>query len=241
MPEKPTILIVDDAPENLSVLSGRLLPEYGVRVAISGARAPQIAASAPIPDLILLDVMMPGLDGYAVIKHLKADPTTRDIPVVFVTALIGNEDEDRGLALAAVDYTSKPIRPAIVLARARSHLELRQVSSSDRHTTASATGTSGSMPRWRVAAVVSAIRSSSPPARASAERMHRTTSLSSIPRASPCSATRAPTPTGGRSASSRSPCLAGKSYCCLSHKPDVRNPCNSLWAFQCRDRRACDP
>lgn len=70
--------------------------------------------------------MMPGLDGYAVIKRLKADPTTRDIPVIFVTALIGNEDEYRGLALGAVDYISKPIRPAIVLARVRSHLELKQ-------------------------------------------------------------------------------------------------------------------
>ncbi|WP_373507874.1 response regulator [Thiocapsa sp.] len=126
MPEKPTILIVDDATENLSVVSGLLVPEYGVRVATSGARAPQIAASAPIPDLILLDVMMPGLDGYAVIKHLKADPTTRDIPVIFVTALIGNEDEYRGHALGAVDYISKPIRPAIVLARVRSHLKLKQ-------------------------------------------------------------------------------------------------------------------
>ncbi|SDX34915.1 EAL domain-containing response regulator [Thiocapsa roseopersicina] len=126
MADKPTILIVDDAPENLSVLSGLLLPDYVVRVANSGARALQVAASAPIPDLILLDVMMPGLDGYEVIKRLKADPTTRDIPVIFVTALSANEDEYRGLALGAVDYIGKPLKPAIVLARVRTHLELKQ-------------------------------------------------------------------------------------------------------------------
>jgi diguanylate cyclase (GGDEF)-like protein/PAS domain S-box-containing protein len=126
MPEKPTILIVDDAPENLSVLSGLLLPEYGVRVATSGTRALQVAASTPIPDLILLDVMMPDLDGYEVIKRLKADPRTRDIPVIFVTALSANEDEYRGLALGAVDYIAKPVKPAIVLARVRTHLELKQ-------------------------------------------------------------------------------------------------------------------
>jgi CheY-like chemotaxis protein len=219
MPEKPTILIVDDAPENLSVLSGRLLPEYGVRVAISGARAPQIAASAPIPDLILLDVMMPGLDGYAVIKHLKADPTTRDIPVVFVTALIGNEDEDRGLALAAVDYTSKPIRPAIVLARARSHLELRQAHDRlrDRNIGLNAEVTRRSS-RQRDQILLSA-----------SEGICGTDAQGNIAFINPAGVAmlgyaRAPTPTGGRSASSRSPCLAGKSYCCLSHKPDVRNP-----------------
>ncbi|WP_245969550.1 response regulator [Thiocapsa rosea] len=97
-----------------------------MRVANSGARALKVAASAPIPDLILLDVMMPDLDGYEVIKHLKADPQTHDIPVIFVTALSANEDEHRGLALGAVDYIGKPVNPATVLARVRTHLELKQ-------------------------------------------------------------------------------------------------------------------
>ncbi|WP_296805271.1 EAL domain-containing protein [Thiocapsa sp.] len=126
MADKPTILIVDDAPENLGVLSGVLLPEYVVRVANSGARALQVAATLPLPDLVLLDVMMPDLDGYEVIKRLKADPMTREIPVIFVTALNANEDEYRGLALGAVDYIGKPVKPAIVLARVRAHLELKQ-------------------------------------------------------------------------------------------------------------------
>jgi diguanylate cyclase (GGDEF)-like protein/PAS domain S-box-containing protein len=124
--DKPTILIVDDSPENLSILSGLLLPDYVVRVANSGARALQVAAGAPMPDLILLDVMMAGIDGYEVIKQLKADPITRDIPVIFVTALSADEDEYRGLELGAADYIGKPVNPAIVLARVRTHLELKQ-------------------------------------------------------------------------------------------------------------------
>ena len=121
-----TILIVDDTPENLSVLGELLQPSYRVRAANSGKRALQIARSIPHPDLILLDVMMPEMDGYDVLAELRADPATRHIPVVFVTAMDGTEDEERGLDHGAVDYITKPLRPAIVLARVRTHLELKQ-------------------------------------------------------------------------------------------------------------------
>ncbi len=121
-----TILIVDDTPENLSVLGELLQPSYRVRAANSGKRALQIARSTPQPDLILLDVMMPEMDGYDVLAELRADPATRHIPVVFVTAMDGTDDEERGLDRGAVDYITKPLRPAIVLARVRTHLELKQ-------------------------------------------------------------------------------------------------------------------
>ncbi|MDG4596955.1 MAG: two-component system response regulator [Candidatus Contendobacter sp.] len=121
----PTILIVDDTPENLSVLSELLQPHYQVRAANSGRRALQVAASAPRPDLILLDVMMPEMDGYTVLARLRDDPATAAIPVIFVTALDRSSDEERGLALGAVDYISKPIKPALVLARVKIHLDLK--------------------------------------------------------------------------------------------------------------------
>ncbi|MCP5268938.1 MAG: two-component system response regulator [Zoogloeaceae bacterium] len=121
-----TILIVDDTPENLTVLSEVLHPTWRVRAANSGRRALQIAQGEPQPDLILLDVMMPEMDGHEVISQLKADPRTQEIPVIFVTAMDGTEDEERGLDLGAVDYITKPLRPAIVRARVRTHLELRR-------------------------------------------------------------------------------------------------------------------
>ena len=121
-----TILIVDDTPENLIVLGELLQPYYRVRAASSGARALRIAALDPKPDLVLLDVMMPEMDGYAVLSRLRDDPATQDIPVVFVTAMDTIEDEQRGFDLGAVDYITKPLRPAIVLARVRAHLELKQ-------------------------------------------------------------------------------------------------------------------
>ena len=123
---KPTILIVDDTPENLSVLGELLQRAYRVRAANSGRRALQIAQSQPTPDLILLDVMMPEMDGYAVLSQLRENPQTQQIPVVFVTAMDGTEDEEHGLACGAVDYITKPIRPAIVLARVRTQLELKK-------------------------------------------------------------------------------------------------------------------
>jgi len=123
---KHTILVVDDVPENLDVLGDLLQPQYRVRVATSGKRALEVARSQPSPDMILLDVMMPEMDGYAVIKVLRDNAATRDIPVIFVTAMDADEDEERGLGLGAVDYITKPVRPAIVLARVNAHMELKQ-------------------------------------------------------------------------------------------------------------------
>jgi putative two-component system response regulator len=124
--DRATILAVDDMPENLVVLGELLQPHYRVRAVNNGARALQAAASAPRPDLILLDVMMPDMDGYAVLQRLQADSATKDIPVIFVTAMDQMNEEERGLDLGAVDYITKPIRPAILLARVRNHLELKR-------------------------------------------------------------------------------------------------------------------
>lgn len=123
---QPTILIVDDTPENLSVLGELLQPNYRVRAANSGHRALQIAHGKPAPDLILLDVMMPEMDGYEVLAQLRADPSTCHIPVIFVTAMDSTEDEEHGLTCGVVDYITKPVRPAIVLARVRTQLEVKQ-------------------------------------------------------------------------------------------------------------------
>ncbi|HMZ76736.1 MAG TPA: two-component system response regulator [Rhodocyclaceae bacterium] len=125
-PETATLLIVDDVPENLEVLAELLQSRYRVRAAQSGARALQVACTPPRPDLILLDVMMPDMDGFEVAARLRADPATRDIPVIFVTALDGVQEEEHGLELGAVDYISKPLRPSIVLARVNTQLELKR-------------------------------------------------------------------------------------------------------------------
>lgn len=125
-PANPTLLIVDDSPENLSVLSELLMPTYRVRAANSGAKALRIAVSAPQPDLVLLDIMMPDMDGYEVFDHLRANPETADIPVIFITAVDGAEAELRALEAGAVDYITKPIMPPIALARIRTQLELKQ-------------------------------------------------------------------------------------------------------------------
>jgi putative two-component system response regulator len=123
---RQTVLVVDDTPENLTILGELLQPLYRVRAANCGARAIKGATSEPKPDLILLDVMMPDMDGYAVLEQLRADPRSSDTPVIFVTAMGSAADEERGLALGAVDYITKPIKPAIVLARVRTHLELKR-------------------------------------------------------------------------------------------------------------------
>lgn len=122
----PLVLIVDDNPENLTVIGELLQPEHAVRAANSGLRALRLARLAPQPDLILLDVMMPEMDGYEVLQQLRADPVTADIPVIFLTALNGSDDEERGLLKGAMDYITKPIRPPILLARVRTQLELKQ-------------------------------------------------------------------------------------------------------------------
>ncbi|NKN34040.1 response regulator [Marichromatium bheemlicum] len=122
---RATILLVDDSPENLVVLSELLQPEFRVRVATSGEKALRVVSRAPHPDLVLLDVMMPGMDGYAVFERLRADPLTADTPVIFVTAMDTEEAESRGLDVGAVDYIAKPVNPRILLARVRTQLELK--------------------------------------------------------------------------------------------------------------------
>lgn len=121
-----TILIVDDVAENLHVLSELLRPQYRVLAATSGESALRVANSLPKPDLILLDVMMPGMDGYAVLARLRENPVTHDIPVIFLTALADAGDEERGLQLGAGDYIAKPIKPIVVQARVRTQLEAKQ-------------------------------------------------------------------------------------------------------------------
>ncbi len=118
------LLIVDDTPENIDVLAGVLSPEYRTRVALNGKKALDICGGDAPPDLILLDIMMPGMDGYEVCRRLKASERTRDIPVIFVTARAEEQDETRGFALGAVDYITKPVSPTIVKARVRTHLDL---------------------------------------------------------------------------------------------------------------------
>lgn len=120
---RQTVLVVDDAADNIDILSNVLSGRYNVKAANTGKKALKIAAKS-VPDLILLDVMMPGMDGYDVCGHLKRDFRTRGIPVIFVTAMDEVADEARGFELGAVDYITKPISPAIVLARVRTHLQL---------------------------------------------------------------------------------------------------------------------
>src|SRR5450830_756679 len=125
--DKPiaTVLVVDDLADNLSLMSSLLKDHYRVKVANQGEKGLRIAAQLPAPDLILLDIMMPGMDGYEVCRRLKADPATRDIPVIFLTARADVADEALGLALGAVDYITKPISPPILLARVQTHLALK--------------------------------------------------------------------------------------------------------------------
>jgi putative two-component system response regulator len=121
---KQTILVVDDTPENIDLLTEVLNPYYRTRIAINGDKALKIAFSNTPPDLILLDIMMPGITGYDVCQRLKENPDTRGIPVIFVTAMSELEDEKKGLEMGAVDYITKPISPSIVLARVKTHLSL---------------------------------------------------------------------------------------------------------------------
>jgi len=123
---KATVLVVDDTPDNLALLSGLLKDDYKVKVANNGERALKIAASDHPPDLILLDIMMPGMDGYEVCRRLQDDPETRRIPIIFVTAKHEIEDEKLGLDLGAVDYISKPYRISILKARVRTHIKLKR-------------------------------------------------------------------------------------------------------------------
>jgi putative two-component system response regulator len=121
-----TILIVDDITENLSVLGELLSPEFRVLTANGGQRALDILGGGARPDLVLLDIMMPGMSGYEVLERMRADPAIPYVPVIFVTALGAAADEEHGLLVGASDYISKPFRPAVVLARARAHVEIKR-------------------------------------------------------------------------------------------------------------------
>jgi putative two-component system response regulator len=125
--DKQTVLIVDDTPENLTLMNGLLKDAYKTRIANNGERALKIASSHPLPDLILLDIMMPGMDGYEVCRRLKADPLTAEIPVIFLTAKTQVEDEQKGFDAGCVDYITKPVSPPIVLARVKTHLMMKGV------------------------------------------------------------------------------------------------------------------
>ena len=122
--EAARVLIVDDEPANIQVLV-EALPGYELSFATDGARALELATDQPF-DLILLDVVMPGISGFEVLKWLKSEPVTAHVPVIFVTTLDELEDEEHGLMLGAVDYITKPIRPAIVRARVGTHIELKR-------------------------------------------------------------------------------------------------------------------
>jgi putative two-component system response regulator len=125
--EKFTVLVVDDTPDNLSLMSELLKDIYKVKIANNGERALKAVLTGTPVDIILLDIMMPVMDGYETCRHLKANSETRDIPVIFLTAKAEVEDEMKGFELGAVDYITKPISPPVVLARVKTHLQLKRV------------------------------------------------------------------------------------------------------------------
>ena len=116
MSDTKAVLVVDDTPANIHVMKGILQGGYKIKAATSGEKALQIAAKASPPDLILLDVMMPEMDGYEVCRRLKAEPSTADIPVVFITGHADDEERAKGLALGAEAYVTKPVEPEELLA-----------------------------------------------------------------------------------------------------------------------------
>ena len=122
--QKPTILVVDDTTDNLDLMGDLLMDDYRVKVANSGKKALEIIQSASPPDLVLLDIMMPEMDGYEVCTILKSSEETKNIPVIFLTAKTNTIDEQKGFEIGAVDYITKPISPAIVMARVKTHLDL---------------------------------------------------------------------------------------------------------------------
>ncbi|MCP2020848.1 HD-GYP domain-containing protein [Pseudomonas laurylsulfatiphila] len=120
-----TVLVVDDTPDNLMLMTDLLKDRFRVKAANSGEAALRVLQSNPLPDLILLDIMMPGLSGHDVARHLQKDPRTRQIPIIFLTALASMENEIQGLELGAVDYITKPISPPLVLARVQTQLKIK--------------------------------------------------------------------------------------------------------------------
>lgn len=121
---KPTLLVVDDTPDNIQIIHGILSKQYNIRAATSAKKALKLASTQPLPELILLDVMMPEMDGFETCRRLKRDPVTSKIPVIFVTAKTDTIDEQTGFELGAVDYISKPISPAVLKVRTQTHLAL---------------------------------------------------------------------------------------------------------------------
>lgn len=126
MKKKATILVVDDVPSNIQILAGYLKDDYRIKVATDGKRCLELVQGEDTIDLILLDVMMPEMDGYQVIKQLKENPKTEDIPVIFVTSKDEDHEEEKGLTLGAVDYIAKPIHAPIVKARIKTHVSLKR-------------------------------------------------------------------------------------------------------------------
>ncbi len=124
--ERARVLLVDDVPTNIQVLKEALVGEYIVTFATDGKKALELAKVEPQPDLILLDIMMPGMDGYEVCLKLQEDKATQGIPVIFVTAKDEEHDEERGFAVGGVDYITKPFSVPLVRARARTHIVLKK-------------------------------------------------------------------------------------------------------------------
>jgi len=125
MDQENTILVVDDSPVNIQSIAAVLKDDYKLKVATNGARALEILENDDAVDLILLDVMMPEMNGYEFLEKCQSNPSTKDIPVIFITGNNGAEDEEKGLLAGAVDYITKPIRPAIVKARVKIHMTIK--------------------------------------------------------------------------------------------------------------------
>ncbi|MBF0234715.1 MAG: diguanylate cyclase [Desulfamplus sp.] len=124
--EQPSLLIVDDEPYNVKVLVELLRPNYSIRVATNGEIALRIVMSNNPPDLVLLDIIMPGIDGYEVCRRIKTEPTTQDIPVIFITSKMDAQDEIKGFEVGSVDYVTKPFNPIVVEARVKTHIDLKK-------------------------------------------------------------------------------------------------------------------
>lgn len=126
------LLIVDDSPVNLSLMSGIFRDRHKIKVANGGEKALRLAQSEPRPDLVLLDVVMPDVDGYEVCRRLKQDPATRDIPIIFLTGLVDPEEEKKGLELGAADFVTKPVNPPVIVARVSNQLTIKALRDRDR-------------------------------------------------------------------------------------------------------------
>jgi diguanylate cyclase (GGDEF)-like protein len=126
VPNKATILIVDDVKLNIQILTAILKDLYQIIIAVNGKQAIELVNNKPDIDLILLDIEMPVMGGFEACEHLKNDPKTEHIPIIFITANTDEEDEERGLELGAIDYITKPIRQSIVCARVKTHITLKQ-------------------------------------------------------------------------------------------------------------------